>query len=234
MPGTEYITKCGVCRKKADQSFKTGRHCMTGCQRGHRVRTHNNLRDVIHQMYRALGATAEKEVLGLFSQLSRSNEYRPADVLVPPSATGGALHQALDIAITDPTNKTNLQKHTDRIPLKAAAEAHKRKMDNYQKQLEQAGQAGLQFTKTPLAFETTGAMGAETQKWWKGVLELAKERDPIRQIADSTWTAKKFAPYYLQLISMTQARSNAEAVVAWMGKSRSPTDYDNANLTEHV
>ena len=107
-------------------------------------------------------------------------------------------------------------------------------MDNYQTQLEQAGQAGLQFTKTPLAFETTGAMGAETQKWWKGVLELAKEKDPIRQNADSTSTAKKFAPYYLQLISMTQARSNAEAVIAWMGRSRSPNDYDNNNLTEHV
>ena len=30
-----------------------------------------------------------------------------------------------------------------------------------------AGAAGLPFIKQPLVFETTGAMGTETQKWWK-------------------------------------------------------------------
>ena len=85
-----------------------------------------------------------------------------------------------------------------------------------------------------MAFETTGAMGTETQKWWKGVIKLAKERDPLQQMADSTWTATKFAPYHLQLISMTQARSNAEAVVSWMGKSRSPNEYNDTDMTAHV
>ena len=83
-------------------------------------------------------------------------------------------------------------------------------MECYKKQLEAAGQAGLPFEKKPLAFETTGAMGKETQEWWKSVVKLARDSQPRLAQSDTTWTARKFSPYYLQLISMTLARSQAE------------------------
>ena len=237
IPGADEVTKCGLCDKKPDSSFITARHCMTSCKKGHRVCSHNKLRDVVHSMYRFLGVAAEKEVEGLYSQLNQSNVYRPADVLVPPSATEEGEFEALDVTITDPTNQSNLKKHSDTRALAAAAEAHRKKMECYTKQLEAAGQGGLQFEKKPLAFETTGAMGKETQEWWKSVLKLART-DPKPKLAqsDTTWTARKFSPYYLQLISMTLARSQAESVVLWLGRSRPQSEVDlyETFTTEHV
>ena len=101
--------------------------------------SHNKLRDVVHSMYKFLGVAAEKEVEGLYSQLNQSNVYRPADVLVPPSATEEGEFEALDVTITDPTNQSNLKKHSDTRALAAAVEAHKKKMECYTKQLEAAG-----------------------------------------------------------------------------------------------
>ena len=51
----------------------------------------------------------------LYAQLSSYGEHKPADVLVPASATGTDKATALDITITDPTNKTALDRGSDRI-----------------------------------------------------------------------------------------------------------------------
>ena len=101
-----------------------------------------------------------------------------------------------------------------------------RKMGDYAEQLENAGQAGLPFEKQPLAFEATAAMGKETQKWWKSVLKLARDSQPRLAQSDTTWTARKFSPYYLQLMSMTLARAQAESVVLWLGRSRPQSEVD--------
>jgi len=171
--GTEGIKQCALWGAHRDSSFKTARHPLTTCKKGKRVIAHDKLRDIIHKMYQELGIGAEKEVRGLFSQLTSDGDHRPADVLVPPSATGGELHWALDVTITDPTNKTNLERHSDTRALAAATRVHNKKLEIFRRQLEAAGPAGLQFEKKPLAFEATGAMGKETQEWWKGVVKLA-------------------------------------------------------------
>ena len=101
---------------------------------------------------------AEKQVRGLFSQLTSDGDHRPADVLVPPSATGGGLHWALDVTITDPTNKTKLERHSDTRALAAATRVHNKKLEIFRRQLEAAGPAGLQFEKKPLALKATGAI----------------------------------------------------------------------------
>ena len=86
--GTEGIKQCALCGTHRDSSFKT-RHPLTTCKKGKRVIAHDRVRDVIHKMYQELGIGAEKEVKGLFSQLTSNNDHRPADILVPQSATGG-------------------------------------------------------------------------------------------------------------------------------------------------
>ena len=48
---------------------------------------------------------------------------------------------------------------------RAAAVWHTVKLGTQKKALEEAGDQGLPLTKGPLVFETTGAMGEETQKW---------------------------------------------------------------------
>ena len=63
--------------------------------------------------------------------------------------------------------KTAVDRGSDRKPLVAAAVRHTVKLGTHKKALEEAGDQGFPFTKAPLVFETTGAIGEETQKWWK-------------------------------------------------------------------
>ena len=90
---------------------------MTKCPRAHRVITHNKIRDVVAAIYRALHVHVTVEVQGHELQSrcracmrnSPYGEHKAADVLVPASATGTDKATALDITITDPTNKTALE-----------------------------------------------------------------------------------------------------------------------------
>ena len=150
-------------------------------------------------------------------------ENKPADVLVPASAMGTAKAVALDIAITAPTSKTALESHSDTTPLVAATARHKGKLSTHRKALLQAGPAGLAFVKRPLVFETTGAMGKETQKWWESVKQLNRERhefDPkSRRLRGKqhTWSANSFSTYWLQSIAVAHARTQAESIRQWIG-----------------
>ena len=99
------------------------------------------------------------EVQGLYVQLTSYEEHTPADVLVPASATGTDKEIALDITITDPTNKAALDRGTDRKPQVAAAVRHTVKLGTQKRALEEAGDQGLPFTKGPLVFETAGTIG---------------------------------------------------------------------------
>ena len=69
-----------------------------------------------------------------------------------------------------PTNKTALNRGTDRKPLVVAAVRHTVKLGTHNRALEEADDQVLPFTKGPLVFETTGAMGEETQKWCKSIV----------------------------------------------------------------
>ena len=70
------------------------------------------------------------------------------------------------------TDKTTLEKGRERKPLVAAAVQHTFKLGTHERALEEAGDQCLPFTKDPLVVETTGAIGAETQKWWKSIVEM--------------------------------------------------------------
>ena len=63
--------------------------------------------------------------------------------------------------------------------LVAAEVRHMGKLGTHKKALEEAGDQVLPFTKGPLVFETTGAMGGETHEWWKSTVEMeADQRIP--------------------------------------------------------
>ena len=164
------------------------------------------------------------EVRGLYAQLTSYGEHKPADVLVPASATGADKAQALDITITDPTNRTALHNRSDKVPLKAASARHKAKLATHRAAVLEAGAGGLPFTKVPLVFETTGAMGKETQIWWEGIRQLHREaREGLGPTSrretgmDWTWTANHFNTFWLQSISVAHARTQAESVIQWIG-----------------
>ena len=132
---------------------------------------------------------------------------------------------ALDVAFTDPTSKTALAQHSHKKPLVAAKIRHDKKMEVHRKALEEAGVRGLQFEKKPLVFETTGAMGVETKKWWKSVVGLYNaQREPgeptsRRELGlDHTWSANHFSTFWLQTLSFCQAVALAESVDSWVSQ----------------
>ena len=111
---------------------------------------------------------------------------------------------------------------SDKWPLVAAAIHHEAK--THKRPLEEAGDKDLPFTKGSLVFETTGAMGEETQKWWNSIVEMeADQRTPgapqsrQEQGLEHTWSANNFSSYALQTISVSQARMPAESIPQWTG-----------------
>ena len=229
------VKEC-ACGQKADYTFKFGWHWTTRCSKAVRILNHNRVRDIICEMYRSLRVDAKTEVRGLYAQLTSYGEYKPADVLVPASAIGASDAQALDVAITDPTGKVAVQRLSHRQPLKAAEIRHKDKMSTHRKALAVAGANGLPFTKVPLVFETTGAMGTETQKWWKEISRMEKDQRGLGESTsrkdlglDWTFTANGFASYWLQSISMSMARTLAESIVAFIGGNQEADGSQNCS-----
>ena len=90
-----------------------------------------------------------------------SKPNNPVDVLVQMPNE----ELVIDVTVRDPTCKTYLDKRAADVPLVAAAEGHKEKKNLYDLRRREAGAQGIPFKFQPLAFEATGAMGAETQKW---------------------------------------------------------------------
>ena len=126
------------------------------------------------------------------------------------------------MTITDPTTKTSLEKECDVYALRAAGNAHKKKMQIHEKHIGLVSPVELPFDKVPLAFETTGAMGKETQKWWDSVKRLEARREEstsrMQQGLEHTWSANNFATYWLQSIAMAHAREQADSVLLWINK----------------
>ena len=81
-------------------------------------------------------------------------------------------------------------------------------------------------------------MGSEAQEWWKAVLAiesaLRTPGDPTsrRDLGlENTFSANGFATYWLQSISLSYARSQAESIMVWVGRNApagSAQDTDNA------
>ena len=80
----------------------------------------------------------------------------------------------MDITIGDPTCDSYIALESHKTRLKTAAEKHKHKMDLHRRRVNDLGDVPYVFQ--PLAFETTGAMGMETQKWWARIVNEDTER----------------------------------------------------------
>lgn len=113
-------------------------------------------------------------------------------------------------------------------------------MATHRKALEAAGAAGLPFIKKPLVFETTGAMGYDAQKWWTAVLQAEQaQREPGNPTSrrdlglEHTFSANGFATYWLQSISLTYARAQAESIMVWVGRNAPVSDASDASMPQY-
>ena len=173
------------------------------------------------------------EVRGLFAQLTSYGEHKPADILEPASALGGDKPRALDLAITDPTSKSSLDTSSHTTALKAAHNRHTEKMGTFRRAEASAGGAGLSFSKLPIVFETTGAMGEETKKWWDQMMVIASETANGCHLSrrarglEHTWSANSWSSYWLQRISMAHARHQAESLIQRIGANQPHSVYAN-------
>ena len=105
---------------------------------------------------------------------------------------------------------------------------YQEKNSKHDAEVAKAGPQGLPtpFEFQPLAFETTGAMSRETEKWWKSVVAMEAERRGADQPSsrrdlglEHTWAAHSFSAYWRQSIATTLAKSQAEAIVSCIKRS---------------
>ena len=88
----------------------------------------------------------------------------------------------------------------------AAAVWHTVNLGTHERAPEEAGAQGLPFTKGPLVFETTGAMGEDTQKWWKSIVEMeADQRIPGACVYTHIWSCDH-ALYPYRVIRLADQR----------------------------
>lgn len=146
--------------------------------------------------------------------------HRPADILVPCSATGTDKQEALDITVVDPSLPNMLNKaHSARVPLGAAKRKHEEKLKAHERQRTRAASQNRQlpFFKSPLAFESTGAWGPATAKWVDRMVAADKNVNPPLPLSargsPHTFSALSFSSMWSQRLSMALARRQAEAVV---------------------
>ena len=83
-------------------------------------------------------------------------------------------------------------------------------------------------------------MGNETQKWWKAVLAIeAALRTPgdttsRRDLGlEHTFSANGFATYWLQSISLSYARSQAESIMVWVGRNAPMSNASDTDTALH-
>ena len=180
---------------------------MTVCKKGRKNITHDKVRD---EMYRkGLRISADKEETGMYAE---DDPHRPGDVRVPGGGEDG-MTQALDITIGDPTCATYLQAGSALVPLTAAKELHKQKMQKHRAVLRAVGGEPT-FEFVPLTFEATGAMGPSTQKWWKGVMQIVKAREEGLPSSSNFNTRVWFGRYPARFRSRWRPRV-ALAVAFW-------------------
>ena len=109
----------------------------------------------------------------IYSVLTTHGRHRPADVLVPPSHTKGGVFWALDVSVVDPSLPSYVSGcRSNRVPLAAASDKYKAELRTHTTATEQAAAQGtvLPFLKYPLVFESTGAYGQHTLKWFNGMV----------------------------------------------------------------
>jgi hypothetical protein len=129
---------------------------------------------------------------------------------------------------TYPPPNPYIAEESHKIKLKTAAEKHKDKMELHKKRVDELGDVSYEFQ--PLAFETTGAMGVETQKWWARIVNEDTERRKDRGESGSrqlcglpaTWAANSFKMFWRLSFAMVQARTQANSIDV-LGAQKYPT-----------
>ena len=137
----------------------------------------------------------------------------------------------IDATVRDPTCKTYLDKLAADVPSVAATDGHIEKRILFDIRNRKAGAQGIPFKFQPLAFEATGVMGGETQKWWKSIVTVeASMRTEGSSLSDQghdhTWphmVCNSFSSYWRQYVSVSMAKAQAQGVANCIAKSRPPT-----------
>ena len=121
--------------------------------------------------------------------------------------------------------------------MRAADIRHKDKMSTHAKALSAAGVAGLPFVKVPLAIESTGAFGKETQTWWREVAAIEVDQRACGETTSRkdlglewSFTANGFTSFWLQSISMSMARTQAEAIIQFINANQKEECVDEPQM----
>ena len=154
-------------------------------------------------------------------------DLRPFGMLVKPSADISSDWHGYDVTVADPT-RVGLVPSGARYfhSGKAASRLVSRKKARFRSLVQQHG-----LTKpaefSAIGFEVTGGLGYHASAWFTEVCATAMELGAGVPEDQSTWSARDFASYHLQLISFTIVKLSALGVLN--GIRRSTADFSHGS-----
>ena len=145
-----------------------GDHSISCTRAGDIITRHNRNRNLVGRVSEDGHLSPELEKLGILGDQGYGDMRRPGDITLPVWAKGKGL--AIDVAVIDPLNKTNL-KSVDACEQYAADQKHG-KYD--------ASFVGSNYDFTVMVFETTGGVCAEGQDILRQLFRFAAKQTKTR------------------------------------------------------
>ena len=178
--------------------FLTNAHALSCSRGGGTIHRHNLLRGVLQAMCLAGGHYSRVEPRGIVSALGPKEG---GDLLIYGAAPGRR-NLMVDVSVVNPCALSYVGAASV-APL-AAAEARARTKDAHYK--EACERDGIHFT--PLPIEAFGAFGDQTVEFVRRMTHDVRSPPPGSR---TTWACNRVAQYWVQSISVSLARGNANA-----------------------
>jgi hypothetical protein len=212
--------KC-ICNSKTLVDIH-GIHLSTGCNVGDgRIKTHNAMRDTIHDLFKSCGFTSKLEEKNLFQDIDNSNGKRP-DISIMHLPGSKNQKTIIDVTIVAPyslgiTNRLSSRKFAQ-TKFRQAERAHKSKESKYLK-ISQASNLGF----LPLCFEMTGSIYLPTYNIFQKVIAAGAV---IKKCS-----FQYLYQYWMQTLNVTLQKNLANSLIASFNKLSSRQTSQSMDLS---
>lgn len=230
---------CKVRMKQPNGSFVTccppldpyGYHVSTGCGKdGLRIKTHDALVSELNDIIRYAGGNTVKEQRHCFGDHLPDDNHRPDIAIINPGAFDIPGNKALlDVTVTCPlegAQNGKISKPTKTDALKKVSTSlttvYRNKINKYNKVLRNCAEVSPDFNPNhfsifPIAFESSGAIHAESQKFIDSIVEKAADI--------SRHPGNNLVMYFKKKISVCLQKNIARTINSRVGKIMSHQDF---------
>ena len=193
-----------------------GHHLLVCRQVNRAGQRHDAMRDLWMEMFRSMGENPLLEPQGLIEDWPN---MRPADIGLTAQTFGTQKLLALDMSVTWSDSFTK-EKAMNSEPLKLAGEKEeeKKRLDVQKNRSANGNLIQAKYTKIPIVYEATGAIGKEAKDMMKKVMLKLRDQHPSgiptpSQVGlESHWGATSFKSHWTQKFATHLAKHRSKVV----------------------